>query len=41
MVFSLMNLMESRGERPQLVGQADMITTSEKPLPSIWFWKAF
>ena len=26
---------------PQLVGQAETTSTREKPLPSIWFWKAF
>ena len=26
---------------PQLVGQVERTSTMEKPLPSIWFWKAF
>ena len=26
---------------PQLVGQVESTSTSEKPLPSSWFWKAF
>ena len=29
------------GVMPQLVGQAETTSTREKPLPSIWFWKAF
>ena len=31
----------STGRRPQLVGQVESTSTSEKPFLSIWVWKAF
>ena len=40
-MLSFSQSMASAGDLPQLVGQGERTSTREKPLPSIWHWKAF
>ena len=40
-MLSSIHLSAFSGVMPQLVGHAEMTSTSEKPLPSIWFLNAF
>ena len=40
-ITSSIHRQDSTGVIFQFVGQGERISTSEKPWPSIWYWKAF